>query len=148
MWSRVVMSSWVVVVSALAPTYGRASELIGAARCQACHAAEHAQWLSTGHARGVDRLPAPQRRDPRCVGCHATAAAAGLARVECESCHGPGRAHTEDPKQPMARGADPIACLRCHTAESPRLTTFDPDAGLAAVRHSPAAPPVDAGVRR
>ena len=147
MWSRAVMSPWVVMASALAPANGSASELVGAARCQSCHSTEHAQWSTTGHARGLDRLPASQRRDPRCVGCHATSATTGLVRVECESCHGAGRAHVEDPRLPMARGADPVACLRCHTVDGPRIVPFALEPGLARVRHAPAASLVDAGVR-
>ena len=41
----------------------------------------------------------------------------GLA---CESCHGPGEAHAEDPRKDNLQRSGYAACLRCHEANPSR----------------------------
>jgi hypothetical protein len=74
-----------------------------------------------------DSYPHDNRRFPTsntCDGCHFTGYMAIGERVEpaiaCESCHGPGSRHAEEPKNPIFKATltDPIrsneVCLQCH----------------------------------
>lgn len=91
---------------------------IGAGKCKMCHnkPAEGAQydlWLKSPHANAFKTLATPEakaeaakqgiadpQKDPKCLKCHATAAAMTAPDptskltmeegVSCESCHGPG----------------------------------------------------------
>ncbi len=109
-------------------------------------------WSVPKHKRGVVGL-----RRPECLRCHVTGfgqkggfpAAVpeqpldhSMAGVACEACHGPGKAHADDPKKPKAiarLGGTckecnilPI-CRQCHDdANSPR---FDYRTALPKVRH-------------
>jgi len=106
---------------------------LGAAVCARCHAAQQAQWEQTAHARAWATWVAAERsEDAACLECHVTgwaqpggfappatapaahesATAPPMANVQCEACHGPGRAHARDgttmrPKE--------TTCRRCHT---------------------------------
>jgi peroxiredoxin len=81
---------------------------VGSDACASCHAAEFATWASSPHAHAIEPLSAAgQAADADCLACHTTAygrtggfpRAGGvadhpdLARVGCESCHGPGGNH-------------------------------------------------------
>ena len=81
---------------------------VGSNACQSCHAKEFEIWSASPHAHAVTTLEkASKQSDANCLGCHTTAfakpggfpAAAkvasspDLARVGCESCHGPGGDH-------------------------------------------------------
>ncbi len=84
------------------------ADYVGSEACKSCHAAEHATWAASPHARSVASLEskgAAARAD--CLRCHTTGfgrsggfpkegrpdAHPDLARVGCESCHGPGGSH-------------------------------------------------------
>ncbi|MEE9608377.1 MAG: multiheme c-type cytochrome [Myxococcota bacterium] len=88
-----------------------AAPYVGSAACESCHPAEFASWESSAHAGAVTTLAAAGKQDDAaCLKCHTTgfgrpggfptSGTAGshrnLARVGCESCHGPGGAHVED----------------------------------------------------
>lgn len=84
------------------------STYIGAASCQSCHAEIYAKWQTTAHAHALDKLKAVNKAfDPECLSCHVVGLEKGgfvdevttpqLANVQCESCHGPRRAHSENP---------------------------------------------------
>ena len=85
---------------------------VGSDACAGCHASEYATWLSSPHARSLASLESKQQAGaPDCLRCHTTALGksggfadsgdlvsfaaenADLARVGCESCHGPGADH-------------------------------------------------------
>ena len=81
---------------------------VGSDACQSCHASEFATWLESPHASAIASLEAGGKTsDPDCQQCHTTALGktggfpagappadhADLARVGCESCHGPGGDH-------------------------------------------------------
>ena len=102
---------------------------LGAAGCAACHAEIHAGWKATLHADALARLEDHGKdRDPECVGCHSVGfletggfldrfLTPGLADVQCESCHGAGRAHaTSAGQMPTPRSGIPTEqmCRRCH----------------------------------
>ncbi len=93
------------VRSNLLPT---AARHVGSDACQSCHSAEHATWSKGPHAGALASLVKAGRQDHAdCLRCHTTGfgreggfpsgAAAqehpDLARVGCESCHGPGGNH-------------------------------------------------------
>ena len=64
--------------------------------------------------------------DPGCVSCHTTGFAyptgfeigdstSTLKGVQCETCHGPGKQHIDNPKKTnIRRGNDTALCLTCH----------------------------------
>lgn len=121
---------------------------LGAAGCAGCHADIHAAWQGTVHADALARLEENGKdRDPDCVGCHSVGflepggfldryLTPGLADVQCESCHGAGRAHAEAAGQvPTPRSATPAEqiCRRCHVpGHSPG---FELDAYRARLAH-------------
>ena len=114
----------------------------GADACTSCHEGPATQWASTPHARGYATLAASgDAADASCVPCHVTgwagtqndfrphpfpmattgpttpADVGGLRDVQCESCHGPSRAHVAAPDDASARPlrTPPEAvCQQCH----------------------------------
>ena len=89
----------------LLPTQG---EYVGSNACQSCHPAEFETWEKSAHGHAVATLEAQGKAgEPECLQCHTTAYAKpggfpadaavsahpDLARVGCESCHGPGSEH-------------------------------------------------------
>lgn len=96
--------------------------------CGTCHKKEHEVWAATKHSHAMDALKkTSQEFDPECVGCHSTGhnqrggfvnlkETASLANVQCESCHGPGKAHATKPAPKFGpTGED--TCRGCHTDE-------------------------------
>ena len=84
---------------------------VGSERCQSCHPAETETWSQSPHANALASLEADgESGNPDCLVCHTTAFGrpggfpadaraeehADLARVGCESCHGPGGDHVGD----------------------------------------------------
>lgn len=84
------------------------AEFVGSDACQSCHPAEFETWSEQPHAHAYATLEAEQKsQDPTCLACHTTgfgraggfaledgqANRVDLARVGCESCHGPGGDH-------------------------------------------------------
>ena len=81
---------------------------VGSDACRSCHAQEYATWESSPHAHALASLEAKRKSgQAACLACHTTAYGlpggfpkggvaaqhGDLARVGCESCHGPGGAH-------------------------------------------------------
>jgi hypothetical protein len=96
------------VRSSLLPT---AARHVGSDACQSCHAAEHATWSKSRHAAALASLESAGRAsDADCLRCHTTGFGReggfpsdgvakehpDLARVGCESCHGPGGDHVAE----------------------------------------------------
>jgi hypothetical protein len=84
------------------------AEYVGSDACQSCHAAEFATWSRSPHAHSLTSLALKDKTDDgACLACHTTAygreggfpkladanTQVDLARVGCESCHGPGGDH-------------------------------------------------------
>lgn len=115
---------------------------IGVQACGACHAKEMETWSHTGHAHAMATLvTAGKDFDPDCLRCHVTAwkdgyqdplATPELADVQCEACHGPGRAHAEQPNQKL-RPVTVDTCKACHTAEN--SPEFDEASYRRRIRH-------------
>jgi peroxiredoxin len=84
---------------------------VGSDACRSCHEHEYAVWSSSAHARSIESLR-KERKDAEtdCLRCHVTGhgrpggfpdggrvrANEDLARVGCESCHGPGGEHIKN----------------------------------------------------
>ena len=81
---------------------------VGSEACKPCHAQEFASWAAGPHARALAPLEKKgEASNPACQTCHVTALGLrggfprqgrpadhpDLARVGCESCHGPGGDH-------------------------------------------------------
>lgn len=132
----------VVLVGAVVaqePAAPQASAFVGAEACKACHENYVTAWAETKHARALNRLNAADREGGQCIRCHVTGtpemiAAEGakpsLPGVQCEACHGAGRAHVE---AATAGGAKPGAiakkpdeknCTQCHNPTSPHYRPF------------------------
>jgi hypothetical protein len=113
-----------------APRAGEPS-YVGARTCAACHTAAYLWWQRTPHARAFDTLRARHRElDLDCIGCHVTGyeqpGGSSVGRLEeltgvgCESCHGPGSAHVNNPQQPgraIRRAVTEATCTACHDRE-------------------------------
>jgi peroxiredoxin len=84
---------------------------VGSDACRSCHAKEFETWAQGPHAGALASLDAKKKADDvDCLKCHTTgfgrvggfppdgvaADHADLARVGCESCHGPGGDHVAD----------------------------------------------------
>jgi 2',3'-cyclic-nucleotide 2'-phosphodiesterase (5'-nucleotidase family) len=107
------------------------SPYVGASTCMSCHAAQYAVWEKTGHAHAMATLERKsQQFDNECVRCHVVGFNQGgfqslistpqLANVQCEACHGPGRAHVAAPAKGFGFMPTPTGCVQCHTlANSP-----------------------------
>lgn len=82
--------------------------LVGSEACQGCHPSEYATWEAGPHGQSMASLASKGKaREADCQKCHTTGfgqpdgfpsgadptAHADLARVGCESCHGPGGNH-------------------------------------------------------
>jgi hypothetical protein len=143
----------VVTLAAVGGTHGEAGDpqtpapdvsgYVWESGCKDCHEDLHAAWRSTKHATAINRLTASERQQV-CVGCHVTGADRLLdvdgkqpnANVQCESCHGPGRAHVEATKSGgpgkgnIVRKPAQQTCERCHNAKSPHFRGFFYDAML------------------
>jgi len=102
---------------------------VGSTACTSCHAPQFAKWRGTQHAMAYDTLEAKgQQFNVQCLPCHITGSAVqtgqemlalahDLRQVGCESCHGPGRAHTLQPANAKADRPTMDICLRCHRGE-------------------------------
>ena len=115
-----------------------AENFVWAGACKECHDAIHDSWSKTKHAKTIDRLNSDERKDAACVGCHVTGPKEAVtvetkivnAGVQCESCHGSGKAHVEAAKAGNAASvhmtAKPAAplCQTCHNDKSPHFKGF------------------------
>ncbi|HLG16001.1 MAG TPA: multiheme c-type cytochrome [Blastocatellia bacterium] len=102
------------------------SPFAGVETCAVCHQSEFEIWERTGHAHAMATLERKKQQfDTECVRCHVVGFGKGgfqsltstpqLANVQCESCHGPGRAHSESPAKGYGLMVTPIGCVACHT---------------------------------
>jgi predicted CXXCH cytochrome family protein len=108
--------------------------------CGNCHMGQQAVWQQTAHAGAWDGLAKSGHAQSFCEGCHTVNALGNIADgnggwiatkdarykdVQCESCHGPGLAHVQNPSKatvgsvlaPMAIGnanSGWVGCAQCH----------------------------------
>ncbi|NOX76492.1 MAG: hypothetical protein GXP17_07765 [Gammaproteobacteria bacterium] len=106
------------------------SPFVGEERCQQCHVPQHETWFNSQHAVAYEDLEAVNKAfDPACIRCHTVGfdlpggfvdmnITGHLLGVQCESCHGAGRAHAEaGGRKPLANAgwAKEQMCAQCHT---------------------------------
>lgn len=101
----------------------------GSSACAKCHTGAEKTWMASAHAHALTTLDrVGQGRDPDCVSCHVTALpfesgfrsrveTPDFAFVGCESCHGPGKAHSVDPKTVILPKIGKASCMPCHTSD-------------------------------
>ena len=92
--------------------------------CGNCHVSHQRGWVNTAHADAYATLVNSGGSQSFCESCHtvsnkgnATAAPAGWEAVkdtayhdvQCESCHGPGNTHAQEPDAPAGPGNPPLA---------------------------------------
>jgi hypothetical protein len=101
----------------------------GNERCGECHPSAMAVWSNARHRRALATLEREGHdRDPDCVSCHVV----GLDRVGgfvsrtetphltdvgCESCHGPGKKHSESPNTVKMPKVGEKSCIPCHVPD-------------------------------
>jgi hypothetical protein len=103
----------------------QSSPYVGAEACSQCHLPQYDIWKTTGHSHAMASLEKrSQQNDPSCIKCHVVGYQQGgfqgistpqFANVQCESCHGPGRQHTQNPGKGYGFMATPVGCVQCHT---------------------------------
>ena len=102
----------------------------GSEKCGSCHAEALAVWQNSAHSHALKTLEGTgDDRDPECAPCHVVgldnhqgfrsrAETPALAEVGCESCHGPGAAHSYKPTFVKMGKVGQTPCLSCHTANT------------------------------
>ncbi len=117
---------------------GKPSPFIGEKACKACHTEAHAIFKKTRHAKAFRTLERVNKAfDPECIACHSVGfnqpggfvdveSTKHLKNVQCESCHGQGRAHARsDGQSPLGHHdwQPQQMCAQCHT--QPHSPSFD-----------------------
>jgi len=104
--------------------------------CGQCHASKQAAWSTTIHADAWEGLQSSGGAQEFCEGCHTvnqlgntttedggwlTTGDPRYQDVQCESCHGPGETHVNNPQRsnvplaPLSVGVDlELGCGECH----------------------------------
>lgn len=113
-----------------APEKGQAA-FVGSAACQECHADAFPLWEASKHHESWKTLEGVGKQfHLNCTGCHVTGwerpggvcrldKTAGRESVGCESCHGPGSLHAEDPsKDNITAKPGQAVCVTCHNREN------------------------------
>lgn len=114
-------------------------KLAGFPTCASCHQAQTTFWKTTKHAIAYQVLAEKKQNfNLDCLSCHVTlssinAREAGtdlahlppaLQAVGCESCHGPGQDHADNPNKVLPRRqVEERTCRACHTKD--RSPGFD-----------------------
>ena len=105
--------------------------------CGNCHVEKQGDWEQTAHAHAWEGLQSNSGAQASCEGCHSVGRNGNLIEdlagyestgerryedVQCESCHGPGLTHVQNPKDetvplaPLQVVADPShGCAQCHS---------------------------------
>ncbi len=105
-------------------------DYVGYATCQPCHGEIVESWKATPHASAFADLKKQgdeKQSVPGCVRCHVVAMdkdggfidmdmTPELKDVQCEACHGPGKAHvaSQKPSDIVGKPGEPL-CRDCHT---------------------------------
>lgn len=112
---------------------------VGSQACASCHGAAVRWWRTTPHGRAYATLVDQNKNfNLSCVGCHVTGYLRpggstvthvdGLENVGCESCHGPGSQHVQNPTGAavnVVRSPVESTCTGCHNAEHSDRFHFD-----------------------
>lgn len=111
-------------------------QVVGTESCRACHKDDCRRWDTSAHAHGWQTLiDKTAHMDPYCQQCHTTGyglpggfaslkSPASLTNIGCESCHGPGLAHSRRPAtRTLYRAQD--GCAACHDHENSPEFRYD-----------------------
>jgi hypothetical protein len=104
------------------------SSFVGVERCTTCHQEERVFWDKTRHAHAYETLSRQHKEfNLDCVGCHVTGYqepggstvthVTNLTDVQCETCHGAGSRHADNPGVAGAITKSPARNLcgpKCH----------------------------------
>ena len=99
----------------------------GSEACQGCHPAAFDVWATSRHAHALEPLQQAQRdHDPNCIPCHFTGfqhpggkMETSMAKVGCESCHGPASDHLKSPTPGYGElPSSGAACVACHSHDN------------------------------
>jgi hypothetical protein len=94
--------------------------------CGTCHSKAMDVWKKSEHAGAIATLQEDgHHRDPDCVSCHVVGLefdtgyrsevdTPQLKNVGCESCHGAGKDHADDPEKFKMSKVGQKACMGCH----------------------------------
>lgn len=142
------------------PMLPTSAAYVGSEACRSCHAREFETWSKQPHAHAIESLEAKNATgDPACLACHTTAMGKpggfpadgapadypDLARVGCESCHGPGGDHV-GPDAPRAGTIVSLTdkcgscvilqiCGTCHDAANDPGFEFEVEQKIEAQKH-------------
>lgn len=107
--------------------------------CGNCHVDHQQAWSQTVHASAWSGLQSSDHAGPTCVACHTVTGNGNIVEdttagflatndpryhdVQCESCHGPGLQHVQNPESteplaPLAVGMN-TGCGECHQGHHP-----------------------------
>lgn len=111
---------------------------VGSAACGGCHQEAYAWWRNHSHGLAYVTLQTRNKEfNLDCVGCHVTGYGkpggstvthnlnGALVNVGCESCHGPGAAHSADPEVAIARDTTESTCVSCHNEAHSDLFDYE-----------------------
>lgn len=107
--------------------------------CEPCHPDKAEGWKTTPHAHAFDSLKTQgeeKQENPGCLQCHVVAynedggfidmeLTPELKDVQCESCHGPGRLHTETLSADDILKPEEDTCRKCHTEGQDKEFDFE-----------------------
>lgn len=134
---------WLLPLLLLVSVAAGAADFVGPESCKGCHPTAYSAWQLSKHARATDSLSESQKKDARCLTCHAPDQSQGVSNISCETCHGGGQYYTptyvmKDPELARLVGlVDPSEklCRTCHDASSPSLRPFNFVESLKAIDH-------------
>jgi predicted CXXCH cytochrome family protein len=131
--------------------------------CGNCHIGQQTDWVTTAHADAWATLEANPGKQALCEGCHTVSEAGNKIEtasvgwtatqderfhdVQCESCHGPGLQHVQNPgaTQPLASLGVTIAgtngCGECHSGVHHPFVEEWAESGHGRVEASPSTRP-------
>lgn len=121
----------------LMPREDRDVAYVGSDKCASCHVEATHIWKESKHAQALATLEQTKNdRDPECVGCHVVGldyksgfvnrkVTENLANVGCESCHGPGQSHIQNPQVRMGKVGE-RSCQSCHVNDHSPEFKFEP----------------------
>ncbi len=112
----------------------------GSKACGQCHEKFYNNWRRSRHGRAFQTLVnKKQQNNIECLPCHVTgikpdngvmalSLPANLRNVGCESCHGPGKIHANDPDKKvfLSRPARET-CITCHNDEHDDFFHYETD---------------------